>query len=83
MLRRLLVSLKAQILKEHRIKSYVVLFAFLEDVVLSHAHRLHDHLDSLQVDVAVLRQVALQTNTDGFKEKNNTRQETLNDTHLW
>lgn len=62
-----LTSLKAKILK-----SYVVLFAFLEDVVLSHTHRLHDHLHSLQVDVAVLRQVALQTNAGGFKEKNNT-----------
>lgn len=44
-------------------KSYVILFAFLEDVVLSHAHRLHDQLHSLQVDVAILCQVALQTNS--------------------
>lgn len=39
--------------------SHIVLFAFLEDVVLGHAHRLHDHLHPLQVDEAVLRQVAL------------------------
>lgn len=43
-------------------KSYIVFLAFLEDVVLGHAHRLHDHLNTLQVDISVLRQVALQKN---------------------
>lgn len=62
-------------------KSYVILFAFLEDVVLSHAHRLHDQLHSLQVDVAILCQVALQTNTvrPAFT-KHYPRPGTLNDT---
>lgn len=73
-------------------KSYVVFFALLEDVVLSHAHRLHDHLNSLQVDVAILRQVALQANTGrvthssirAASKKNNPKLETIqtcDDTH--
>lgn len=40
-------------------QTYLVLFAFLEDVVLSHAHRLHDHFNSVQLDEAVLSQIAL------------------------
>lgn len=40
-------------------QTYVVLFAFLEDVVLSHTHCLHDHFNSVQLDVAILSQVAL------------------------
>lgn len=40
--------------------SHFVVFALLEDVVLGHAHSLHDHLHSLQVHVSVLRQVTLQ-----------------------
>lgn len=43
--------------------SHIVLFAFLEDIVLSHANCLHYQLDSLQLDIAILCQVALQTNT--------------------
>ena len=43
--------------------SHIVLFAFLEDIVLSHANCLHYQFDSLQLDVAILCQVALETNT--------------------
>lgn len=43
-------------------EAYVVVFAFPEDVVLGHAHSLHDQLHSLQVHVAVLSQVTLKEN---------------------
>lgn len=41
------------------VQSYFILFAFLEDVVLGHTHSLHDQFNSLQLDVAVLSQIAL------------------------
>lgn len=47
-------------LKRESCENHLILFAFLEDVVLSNAHSLHDHLNSLQVDVSVLCQIALQ-----------------------
>lgn len=40
-------------------QTYFVLFAFLEDVVLSHTHCLHDHFNSVQLDVAILSQITL------------------------
>lgn len=66
------------------LKSYIILFAFLEDVVLSHAHSLHDQLNSLQVDISILCQVALQTNT-GLVISHSTRHDwkTLNHTNPW
>lgn len=39
---------------------YLILFAFPEYVVLSNSHCLHDKLHSLQVDVTIFSQVALQ-----------------------
>lgn len=48
--------------------SCIVFFALFEDVVLGHAHGLHDHLDARQVDEAVLRQVALQAHTQPSPE---------------
>ena len=41
------------------LQTYIIIFAFLEDVVLGHTHCLHDQFDSFQVDKAILRQVAL------------------------
>lgn len=40
-------------------QTHFVLFAFLEDVVLGHAHSLHDQFNSFQLDEAVLSQIAL------------------------
>lgn len=44
-------------------QTYLVLLAFLEDVVLGHAHCLHDQFHPLQLDVAILRQIALDQRT--------------------
>lgn len=42
-----------------QLPSYIVLFALLEDVVLSHTDCLHDQLNTLQLDKAILCDVAL------------------------